>query len=296
MILVQQSTLHINDFFSFGLEKYQFGDNQGPKLLVTGGIHGGEVTGIHAARRLIDWLKSKEAELKGQVTVLPICNPAGFRRMQRTSPYDELDMNRIFPGRSDASPTLAAAAVVYAEAAQVDYIVDLHCCGIYGSNYVLSIYGESEKDKELSSMLDIPVVVESGGTGGQLFTEASRNLGKAAVIIELAGGQPMGKVDLAAAEEAYQALLGLIRQLGIVDEPATKPQPVFCGKLQTEQSSADGYFQPAVQGGTWVKAGDLLGTFNGEPMYAKKDSRIMNIGPARYLFKGNALYVYVERA
>lgn len=293
---MQQSTLHVQDFFGFGLEKVQFGQGEGPKLLITAGIHGGEVTGIHTARRLISWLKTKEPELKGQITVLPICNPAGFRRMQRTSPYDELDMNRIFPGKQDASPTLGAAALVYAEAAQADYIVDLHCCGIYGSNYTLAIYNDSAKDRELAEMLDIPVVVESGGTGGQLFTEASRKMDKAAVIIELAGGQPLGKVDLAACEQAYQALLGLIRQLGMVNEPATKPQPVFCGKLETIHSTIDAYFQPAVNSGTWVKAGDLLGTLNDEPQYAKKDCRIMNIGPARYLFKGSALYVYVVRA
>ena len=298
---MQQSVLHISDFFAFDIEKFHFSGQPGPRLMVTGGIHGGEVTGTHAARMLIEWLSSREADLKGEVLVLPVCNPPGFRRMQRTSPYDELDMNRIFPGRTDAAPTLAAAAAIYAEATNVDYIVDLHCCGIYGSNYILATYNDSPKAKDLAGMLDIPVVVESGGTPGQLFTEAGRNMDKAAVIIELAGGQPIGKVDLTAANEAFQALLGLLRQLGMVnDQPAVKPEPVFCGKLESVRSISDGYFEPALEAGVWIKAGTVIGTFTSGKesvqQVAPCDCRLMNVGPARYLFKGNQLFVYVVPA
>jgi len=283
----------INDIMSYSIDKYLFGTGDGPKLMVTGGIHGGEVTGIHTCNLLIKWLEEKENALKGQVMVLPICNPAGFRRMQRTSPYDDQDMNRIFPGNPEGSPTRQAAALVYAEAAWADYIVDLHCCGVYGSPYTLSIYKESEKDKELARMLDIPVVVESGGTAGQLFVEASRKMGKAAVIIELPGGQPLGKVDLDAVDLAYNALLGLIRQLGMISEPATKPAPVFTGKIESVRCPTDGYFEPCILGGNWVKAGDCIGKLNGEEVKVAKDCRIMNIGPARYLFKNGSLYSLV---
>ena len=293
---MQESKLMVQDVMGYAIEKYHFGTADGPKLLVTAGIHGGEVTGIHTARRLITWLQENEANLKGQVIVLPLCNPAGFRRMQRTSPYDELDMNRIFPGSLKGTPTQVGAALVYEEAKSVDYIVDLHCCGLYGSNYTLSIYNESARDRELASMLAIPVVVESAGAAGQLFIEASRNLGKAAVIIELAGGQPLGKVDLEACEEAYQAMVGLIKQLKILDEPVVKSEPVFCGRLEAVRSIADAYFQPVVEAGVWVKEGDLLGTLDGEPLCALKDCRIMNIGPARYLFQGNGLYTFIVKA
>jgi len=290
---MQHSEIKVHDFMEFTLHKYLFGTGEGPKVMVTGGIHGGEVTGIHAANKLIAWLGEREQQLKGQVMVMPICNPGGYRRMQRSSPYDELDMNRIFPGKMNSTPTQEAAALVYAESAWADYIVDLHCCGVYGSNYTLAIYEESAKSKELAGMLDIPVVVLSGGTAGQLFVEAGRKMDKAAVIIELSGGQPLGKVDLVAAEAAFQALLGLIRQLGIVDEPYTKPEPVFCGPIESVNTEADAYFEPSIEGGTWVKEGDVLGAVNGQPLKAIKDCRVMNIGPARYLFKGSNLYTYV---
>ena len=209
---------NLGDFIGQELKFVTFGDGEGPKLMITGGIHGGEATGIYAATKFIDYRREHETELTGQVKVLAISNPGAFRRMQRTNPYDELDMNRIFPGRADGSPTMVAASIVYEEAQWADYIVDLHCCGIYGSNYTLAIYNESAKDKELAGMLDIPVVIESGGTPGQLFTDASRKFGKAAVIIELTGGGQGGTIDLPSGEMAFNALVKLVKQLGMIPD------------------------------------------------------------------------------
>ncbi|MCE5195613.1 MAG: succinylglutamate desuccinylase/aspartoacylase family protein [Negativicutes bacterium] len=293
---MQFSKKPIGDLVGFELEIYQFGQGDGPKLMVTAGIHGGEVTGTHAANQLIQYLTEHESELKGQVKVLPICNQGGFRRMERTNPYDDLDMNRIFPGKLAASPTLVTANLIYQEAAWPDAIVDLHCCGIYGSNYILSIWHESEKDKNLAAMLDIPVVIQSGGTEGQLFVEASQKLGKAAVIIELAGGQPTGCVDLAAAEEAYLALVKLIKQLGMLPGPVQKPEPVFCGKLEGKSADRNGFFLPAVSQGSWISQGQLIGHLNEKEVIAEADCRILRVGPARYLFCGDSLYTFARKA
>ncbi|MCL2497984.1 MAG: succinylglutamate desuccinylase/aspartoacylase family protein [Symbiobacteriaceae bacterium] len=292
-----KTTLKVDDIMGFTLDKYLFGEGEGPKLMITGGVHGGEVTGIHTCHLLIEWLKEQEAQLKGQVMIIPICNPPAFRRMQRTNPYDEVDMNRIFPGNMEGSPTHRAAAVVFNEAAWADYVVDLHCCGIYGSNYILAMISESEAVKELAMMLDIPVAVDGGGrTPGQLFVEVPRRYGKGAAIIELAGGQPMGKVDLDAVAEAYKAMQNLMRQLGMVaDEAPYKPEPVVVRRIQRVQAPCDGYFEPAIPGGTWVKAGDLVGVFNGEAQVAATDCRVMNVGPARYLFKGGQFYNFVTK-
>ncbi len=67
----------VGDSVGFDVEVYHFGSRPGPKLMVTAGIHGGEVTGIHAARLLIDYLVTHEQELVGEVKILPVCNQGG---------------------------------------------------------------------------------------------------------------------------------------------------------------------------------------------------------------------------
>ncbi len=283
---------NLGDFIGQELRFVTFGEGEGPKLMVTGGIHGGEATGIYAATKFIDYLREHESELKGQVKVLAISNPGAFRRMQRTNPYDELDMNRIFPGKADSSPTMVAASIVYEEAQWADYIVDLHCCGIYGSNYTLSIYTESAQDRELASMLDIPVVIESGGTPGQLFTDISRKCGKAAVIIELTGGGQGGTIDLPSGEMAFKALVKLVKQLGMIPGDVQKPNPTFCGKLNSLVAPADGLFIPTVEKGTLVAEGQVIGKLGDQEIHAPAKAIMMAMGPARFVFRGQGLVIY----
>ncbi|MGE5654265.1 MAG: succinylglutamate desuccinylase/aspartoacylase family protein [Bacillota bacterium] len=282
----------LGDFIGQELKFVTFGKGDGPKLMVTGGIHGGEATGIYAATKFIEYLRQHEDELKGQVKVLAVSNPGAFRRMQRTNPYDDLDMNRIFPGRADDTPTMVAANIVYEEAQWADYIVDLHCCGIYGSNYTLAIYNESAKDKELASLLDIPVVIESGGTGGQLFVEASRKFGKAAVIIELTGGGQGGTIDLPAGDMAFNALVKLAKQLGMVPGDVERPNPRFCGRLTSMTAPVDGLFVPIVEKGQMVAKGQVIGKLGNEEILAPAKAIIMVAGPARFVFRGQGLVVY----
>ena len=75
------------------------GEEDGPTLWVTGGVHGNELTGVAATQDvLVDGIPEG---LRGTVVCVPICNPAGLRRVERTSYYHGDDPNRYFPG-SDA--------------------------------------------------------------------------------------------------------------------------------------------------------------------------------------------------
>ena len=107
-------------------------------------------------------------------------------------------------------------------------------------------------------MLAIPTVIESGGARGQLFVEASA-AGIPAVIIELPGGGQGGVIDLNAAEESYQALINLLRQLGMVAGEAVKPNPTFYGKLQPILAKDVGPFMPQIKPGATFEEGAVLG-------------------------------------
>ena len=150
----QVYTKTVDDFIKPELTFHLFGEGA-PRVFFTGGIHGGEATGIYVAQRVIEFLEENEL-LKGSVKVLPIANPTAFRHLERSSPYDRLDLNRIFPGRTGSAPSLGVADLIWAEAQDADYIVDLHCCGVWGSSYTLAVYPEFDFARELAGMLAIP--------------------------------------------------------------------------------------------------------------------------------------------
>ncbi len=279
-------TRRIEDIMPLELHFHMFGEGF-PQVFLSGGIHGGEATGIYVAQRVVDFLQKNEL-LKGSVKVLPIANVAGFRRLQRSSPYDEMDLNRIFPGRKDATPSMALANLIWEEAQDADYIVDLHCCGLWGSSYTLSLHEDFDHSRELSAMLAIPAVIQSGGTRGQLFTEAS-HAGTPAVIIELPGGSRDALINVEAAEECYQALLNLLRQLGMLAGEAVKPQPTFYGRLQGVRATADGVFLPLIAPGTPINKDDAIGTLGEKPVLAPLDGVAISVRPACYVFRGMGL-------
>ncbi len=72
----------------------------GPVLLVSGGLHGDEINGIDAVKRMItdNMLKPK----RGTVVAIPLINVYGFLSTSRTFP-DGRDLNRSFPGSKKGS-------------------------------------------------------------------------------------------------------------------------------------------------------------------------------------------------
>src|ERR1700709_1922510 len=78
------------------------GDEDGPTLVVTGGVHGAEYASIAAALDLGRTLDPKG--LCGRVIVVPVVNMAGFAaRSIYICPLDGKNPNRVFPG--DAAGT-----------------------------------------------------------------------------------------------------------------------------------------------------------------------------------------------
>lgn len=272
------------------LEFLHFGEaGRGPKVLVTAGIHGGEATGIWAAQQLVKWLGGQE--LKGEVTVLPIANPPAFRALTRTSPFDDMDMNRVFPGNPAGCPTLVTADTIWQQAKKADFLVDLHCCGIFGSDYTLACWQEFSQARELAAKLDIPVVIQSGGTRNQLFVEAS-HAGIPAVIIELAGGQlgrTGGILDRKSGENCVSAVTNLLRRLGVAQGEAPATRPTFFGKLQEVNTRRASLWSPAIKPGDRITEGQLLGDWDGEEARAPFTGVATSVRADSYVFPGDTV-------
>jgi hypothetical protein len=96
-----------------------------PVVLVTGGVHGYETSGVQGA---LQWLANEFDRHAGAVNllVLPCISPWGYETINRWNP-DALDPNRQFKqGSSAAAESAQAMACVAATCARVDLHVDLH--------------------------------------------------------------------------------------------------------------------------------------------------------------------------
>lgn len=282
--------VELEAFHPHELQCFHFGEEGAkPHVLITAGIHGGEATGIWVARNLVKWLQGQS--LKGSVTILPVANPAAFRKLTRCSPYDELDLNRIFPGQSEGTPSMVLANLIWEHAKQADYIVDLHCCGIYGSDYTLALWQEFDFAREMAAKLDIPVVVQSGGTRSQLFVEAC-HAGIPAVIIELAGGQfgnGGGILDRGSGERGFTAVSNLLVRLGVVEGDAPPVSPRFYEKLREVRSLKAALWSPAISPGAPVTEGQVLGDLDGEPVHCPATGVATSVRADSYVFPGHTV-------
>ncbi len=99
-------------------------DAQRPVVLVTGGVHGYETSGVHGA---LQWLERGFARHAGaiNVLVLPCISPWGYETINRWNP-DTLDPNRQFRSASPAAEAALAMACVAAHGGRVDVHIDLH--------------------------------------------------------------------------------------------------------------------------------------------------------------------------
>ncbi len=103
------------------------GDRPGPHVVVLGGVHGDEYEGRAAAALLPRDLDSRLG--RGSVSVVPSANLPACEAGTRTSPTDQLNLARTFPGRPDGTVTERIAHVLSTLIGQADLLIDLHSAG-----------------------------------------------------------------------------------------------------------------------------------------------------------------------
>src|SRR6202140_2713706 len=158
------------------------GRSPGPKLLVTAGVHGAEYSSIEAARRLT---RLPLDGLVGELTVLPILNIEAFwQHRPYFNPKDGKNINRVFPGKADGTPSERLAAWVVGTAmAGMSAYVDLHCGDIIEALLPFAIFPDGhDASRDLAIASALPYVVRSTATGHSY--RAAVNSGIPGVLLE----------------------------------------------------------------------------------------------------------------
>lgn len=123
--LVQYGVLTINPerYPLFAVKSAQF-DPKKPTVLVTGGVHGYETSGVHGA---LAFLANKAALYVERVNlVVAVCvSPWGYETINRWNP-NAIDPNRSFYASSPAEESAALMALIASIPLDFDVHVDLH--------------------------------------------------------------------------------------------------------------------------------------------------------------------------
>lgn len=95
-----------------------------PSVLVTGGVHGYETSGVHGALRFVDTQAERFAG-RANLLVVPCVSPWAYERFQRWN-FDAIDPNRAFREGSSAQESAALMRLVAPLHGQFAAHIDLH--------------------------------------------------------------------------------------------------------------------------------------------------------------------------
>lgn len=238
------------------------GQADGPTVLVSGGVHGGEYPGIAAAIATAGRLDP--ATLRGRVIVLHLTNPPAFwARSQYWNPLDGKNLNRCFPGDASGSASERMAAAVIEVAKTADYWMDLHGGDIHEALVPFTIYSDAgtgevrRTARMLAEAYGIPRLIESSSVAGGTYAAAAQ-LGIPAILPE--AGQ-VGQLDPDCERIHVEGIDNVLRHLGVLPgEPKQHPQPVTYRNFVWSRAEAPGFWRSAIRVGDQVQKGQFGGT------------------------------------
>ncbi|RWX81628.1 deacylase [Neorhizobium lilium] len=250
-------------------------NGNGPSLLLIAGNHGDEYEGELQLGRLMRRLDP--AKISGTVTVIPMANLPAVMAAKRCSPFDGGNLNRAFPGDHSGTPTARMAHFLEHELfPRHEVVFDLHSGGTSMAHLPCTLI-ERQADAArfdravalMRAMCAAHAFIADNGPAAPTSMGAASRAGSIGLSGEFGGG---GTVTPSSMAFTAQALDNLLLTLGIVDAPllqrkmaADKPLLQLLSLSRHSQgiyATRRGWFEPAVELGARVTAGDLAGWYH----------------------------------
>ncbi|MFZ9527589.1 MAG: succinylglutamate desuccinylase/aspartoacylase family protein, partial [Schleiferiaceae bacterium] len=156
-------------------------ERPGPTVLLSGGLHGDEVNGIEAVRRMMSLGLFNDLPC-GNVVAIPIINVYGFLFFSREVP-DGKDVNRSFPGSTQGSlASLVAHKLTDKVLPHIDLAVDFHTGGASRTNTPQVRYDPEDPDAiRYAKAFGAPLAMASSLIPGSLRAQG-RSMGVPIVV------------------------------------------------------------------------------------------------------------------
>jgi predicted deacylase len=274
----------------------------GPRLLVTGAVHGNEVCGTRAIRRLIDEFQNDQRQLlRGSLSLVPICNPLAYQKGQRSG--DRNLNRRLRPTQDPREFEDHVANWLCPLMQQHDILLDLHSFQAQGRPFVmvgpednsasLQPFTQAAQELAWAKVLGVQRGVDgwldtySGGVAQRRARYAGREVGSSVDLDEQygvgsteymrsTGGMALTlecgqHEDPEAPEVAYRAIVNSLLHFGLIEGEAPAVQSMAGLRLhhvEDKLHADDDFVKPWVSFDR-VQPGELIGRrANGEPVHA----------------------------
>jgi len=287
----------------------------GPTLMVTGGLYPTEYCGVEAASRLYQRLEP--GDLKGRFITVPVVNMPVFQFRTRwlnlrssVTPFDGLNINSVFPGDPDGTPTRAVAHALFRFVKESHYHVDFRGGDLPESHLDHTIYlrigepidGTSEEmAKAFGLRYVLPGTPEIGHTSpGTLIYEAVA-AGVASIISEAGLGyrtQPLEEFVMAHVD----GTLNLLKHFGMLDGEPAKPewQKFLDMEWQGVTAPVAGVFTAIADQGDVPEEDEVIGRITDldgsvlAEVTAPVTGVVHSMFPRRVVYPGDRLYTLLK--
>lgn len=263
----------------------------GPVLLLTGGLHGDELNGIEIVRRMI--YKNHLTPEKGSVIAIPLVNVYGFIQNVRGLP-DGKDINRSFPGVKGGSlARLLAHTLMNEIIPEIDFGIDFHTGGSARANYPqIRCTFKDDKNVELAEAFAPPFIVNSSLIE-KSFRKAAHRKGKQILVFETGEST---RFDEPGIQEGIEGTHRLMKHLGMrAEAPDVDRTPEKYEKTTWVRAKYAGLFKPKIELGDEVKKRQVIGyvtdPYGNErfKVLSSKNGRVIGLNYAPVVHKGDAL-------
>ncbi|RCV89687.1 succinylglutamate desuccinylase/aspartoacylase family protein [Billgrantia montanilacus] len=234
------------------------GRQQGPVLLVCGGIHGDEINGVEIVRRL---LRSKQIQgLRGTLVAVPIVNVFGFMQHTRYLP-DRRDLNRCFPGSESGSLGGRVAALFREQIVDhATHIIDLHTGAIHRTNLpqIRAQLSPGSETERMANAFGAPVILNAELREGSLRHYAQN---RGIPVLTYEAGEAL-RFDEWAITPGVRGVLRVMRRLGMLTGEHRRrlpPAAELANGSSWARAPIDGILRPKVRLGARVAKGEVLG-------------------------------------
>ena len=238
-------------------------NGDGPSVLMQAGNHGDEWEGQIGLGNLIRSLEPRD--IRGRLVILPSANFPAAMAGTRTSPIDDGNLNRSFPGNPDGTITEQIAHFIeHVLLPTFDYSFDFHSGGsslAYIPSALAARHGDPELLKKVVGMLKafgapVSYLAAAPQGGGRTFTSASFRQGVVGMGTELGGGGLVTQHSLKVAQDGMRRVLA---HIGLLQGPVPAPTPTRLTEIGGDDyyvyASDSGLFEPLVDLGEEVTGG-----------------------------------------
>lgn len=240
------------------------GAGDGPTVYVEAACHGSEINGLEVIRRLVTEEVDPQ-QLNGAFVIVPVANVVAFTHRQGHTPFDNENMNRVWPGKPDGRMSERIAHAIWEHAIKgADYLIDLHTGNSTLVTHVVYMGGE-KASRDLARVFGVEVLIQEekdadwqkARFSGKLRNTAD-GAGIPAICPELGGNSKFEPVRI---EQGLRGVLNVAKHLGMLPgKPALPPKQAIVaqGHLTQVKVNKGGAALFQVTGGDRIKQGDLI--------------------------------------